>query len=430
MFPGRVEVHPYDEQARRYTAEQGRDLWEYDLSLSGDEVTFLMLHLWELRTARIDYFYLTRNCAFEVLELLETAAPRLDLVRGMKTLVVPADVVRAVADVPGLVRGVAYRPSLETRLHARLGALSITEEWQLRRLLADPAAPWPAAMPDERRELVLDAAIFELEAHATKDLERTRMTDAKRTWLALRLRRKGSVPEPRIAPDWNVRPDLAHGAMRAIVGTGVASQDGATFGSVGYRVALHDLTDPPNGWPELAQVVILDMKLRYAWARQALTVDTLTFADLLSLNPITPGEPRLSFRVRAFGERLHDRDCVDCFAHGADGAIGLTLATPGRTVAAFAMADAYVAFLPHLVGLASTFVRAGLGPYGGVRVRVGDTVALLTGTVSYLPGEKLSATYDARGSVRYTLGRDVAVGVELDAQPLSIEGQLASYVYF
>ncbi len=430
MFPGRFEVPPYNELARRYTAEHGRDLWEFDLALSSEEVTFLMLHMWELRTAQIDYFYLTRNCAFEMLTLLETAAPRLDLVGRLKGLVVPVDVVRAISDVPGLVRGVAYRPSLESRLHARLATLTNTEQLQVRKLLRDPGAAWPVTMPDDRRALALDAAMFELEAHSSEDLERLEMNAAKRTWLALVARREGVPPEARVPVDWSKRPDLGHGPMRVLVGAGVTSQYGGSFGSIGYRLALHELTDPADGWPELAQVVMLDTKLRYAWPRNVLSLDTLTFADLLALSPVAPAEPRISFRIRAFGERLHDRDCPDCFSHGADGSVGATVATAKRRVALFMMADAYIGFLPHATGLDSSVVRIGLGSYGGLRVHVGDAVALLTGTVSYLPGERLTSTYDARLTIKYAVGRDLAFGVELVAQPLSVEGQLSSYVYF
>jgi hypothetical protein len=431
LFPGRVEMRPYDKQARTYTAEQGRDLWEYDLALSEEEVTFLLLHIWELRRARIDYYYLTRNCSFEVMELLEIAAPRLRLLRNLKALVFPIDTVKEVASIPGLVRDVAYRPSLETRFHARLDTLTTAEEWEVRRLLREPNAPWPAAMPSERRDLVLDAAIFEIEAHDSKDLEAGVLTSATRTWQTLVLRRSGvTVGEPPIRPDWDGRPDLAHGAMRVMLGTGTTTQYGVGFGTLGYRLALHDLTDPPDGSPELSQVVIFDTKMRYAWAREKLTLDTLTFADLMALNPIAPAEPLVSFRVRAFGMRLHDRDCADCFAHGLDGSIGTTVATRREHVAFFLMADAYAVFLPQLSGLDQSFVRLGVGPYGGLRVRLGETVGLLTGTLSYLPGEKVGMTYDARFTLRSSLGKDVALGVEFAAQPLSIEGQLASYIYF
>ena len=69
------------------------------------------------------------------------------------------------------MRGIAYRQSLETRLHARLAKLATTEQMQVRRLLRDPIAPWAPAMPEGRRALVLDAAIFEVEAETRKERE-------------------------------------------------------------------------------------------------------------------------------------------------------------------------------------------------------------------------------------------------------------------
>jgi hypothetical protein len=285
-------------------------------------------------------------------------------------------------------------------------------------------------MTVERRARVLDAATFELEAHASKELESLSMNDPKRRWLALVALREALVPETPVDVDWSKRPDLGHASMRVVLGSGTTSHHGGAFGTMGFRLALHDLTDSSDGWPELAQVVILDTRLRYAWARRELTLDALTFADVLSLSPVAPAEPRLSFRIRAFGERLHDHDCPDCFAHGADGSLGATVATRDRRLALFLMADAYVAFLPHPAGLDDSVVRLGIGPYGGLRVHFGDVVALLTGTASYLPGERLAFRFDARLSLRYTLARDVALGVELGAQPLSTEGQLSSYLYF
>jgi hypothetical protein len=57
-------------------------------------------------------------------------------------------------------------------------------------------------------------------------------------------------------------------------------------------------------------------------------------------------------------------------------------------------------------------------------------VALLTGAASYLPGERLRSTYDTRLSLTYPIVRTMALGIELAAQPLSVEGQFSSYVYF
>src|SRR5207249_4195952 len=156
--------------------------------------------------------------------------------------------------------------------------------------------------------------------------------------------------------------------------------------------------------------------------------EKLTFAELLALKPLTRFEKALSWRARGFGMRLHDRGCADCFAHGLDGAVGATLATEDEHVAAFVMADAFVAFSPSLDGIGGSFVRVGVGPYAGLRVRLpARTVGLITGNVSYLPGQSLGTTYDVRATLRSSLGKDVALGLEGSLQPYSSEVALHSY---
>ena len=151
------------------------------------------------------------------------------------------------------------------------------------------------------------------------------------------------------------------------------SQFHETYATLGFRLALHDITDPPAGEPELTGLQFADLRLHFSETNRSLTMDEVTFAELFGLNPFGRFEKILSFRVRAYGERIHDDGCTthDCFAHGADLAVGLTFATHDERFAIFAMADATVLFAPDFDGIGGSFVRAGVGPYGGVRARVG-----------------------------------------------------------
>ena len=219
--------------------------------------------------------------------------------------------------------------------------------------------------------------------------------------------------------------------MRVSVGTGITSQYGNSFGTLGYRLALHDLVDPPDGESELSQLQFFDTRFRYDFAQRSLTLDRLTFAELQALNPLTRYEHALSWRIRAFGMRLHDRACSDCFAHGVDLALGGTLATRDERLALFVMADGYVAFSSSVDGIGGSFIRLGIGPYAGVRARLpGDLVGLFTASWSYLPWQSLHGTYDLRATVRGALSKNVAVGLEGAAQPSSRELVLGSYLYF
>jgi hypothetical protein len=432
LFPGRFQFNSFATKVREYGNLEARDLWEYDLALTPGEVQLLALHLWELAATHIDYYYLTHNCSYEILAAVEAAVPRIDLVSHLKFVVLPKDAIRALLTVPGLVRGVEYRPSLRSRFRAQVSHLSAREKDTVERLTRDPWAPIPGALSLAETVTALDTAVFVVDARLAKPPNDPNLVTLRARLIARRELVSPSQPAPTPLPaPADKAPDRGPGAMRFTLGSGATTQYGAGFATLGYRLALHDLADPPDGEPELSQLQFLDTRLRYDLGRRLLTLDRLTFAEIVALNPITRYEKALSWRAEAFGMRLHDRACPDCFAHGVDFALGGTVATEDEHVALFAMGEAYVAFSGSLDGIAGSFVRVGAGPYAGLRVRLADeTVALITASWSYLPDQNLHSTYDVRANLRRPLGKNVALGIEAAMQPLSREAQLASYLYF
>ena len=196
-------------------------------------------------------------------------------------------------------------------------------------------------------------------------------------------------------------------------------------------MSFHDLVDPPEGNPELLQLQFLDVQMRARFSDGQVSLDRLTFAELLALSPLRSEDKALSWRVRGMGQRLHDEGCNDCFAHGPNASLGLTLATPDEHFAVWVMADAYALFPGNFDDIGGTFGRWGVGPYAGVRLHLpGSMVALVSGTWSWLPAQTPGSVFDVRASVRAPIARDVALGFEGAAQPESVEGVLASYLYF
>src|SRR6185503_11289882 len=102
-FPGRFYVMPYYVKVQEYSNIESRDLWEYQLALSPEQVRRLVMHAWETRSTHFDYFFFTRNCSYYLLTLLEAAAPELHLIDQFPGHVIPSDTVRAVLKQPGLV---------------------------------------------------------------------------------------------------------------------------------------------------------------------------------------------------------------------------------------------------------------------------------------------------------------------------------------
>ena len=79
LFPGQFSSYPYYYKVREYNDYESRDLWEYDLALTPQQVSLLIAHLWELGSTSFDYYYISRNCSYHLLGALEAAAPELDL---------------------------------------------------------------------------------------------------------------------------------------------------------------------------------------------------------------------------------------------------------------------------------------------------------------------------------------------------------------
>lgn len=434
LFPGQVHFLSFDAMAREYGNEDERDQWAYELAFTPEEVMRLELHLWELSRPTFTYLFLTKNCSYEVLAALEAAAPRLDLLAQASLVVVPKETVRALEQVPGLIRGVGYRPSLRSQYEAQVARLTPEQVDVVARLSRDPNAPLPEGATVAEQVALLDTALFVFDARTApeaKDGDHD-VALARTTLVHRREALSTTQPPPAPAPaPLDKRPDRGHAAGRFTLGSGATTQYGGSYATFGYRLALHDLVDFPDGEPELLQVQFLDTHLRWDVAKHLLTLDTLTFAEVVALNPLTRFEKVLSWRARAVGMRLHDRGCPDCFAHGLDASVGVTLATDDEHLALFAMADAYVLFSGTLDGIAGSFVRVGVGPYGGLRARLpGNTVGVVTAGWSYLPGAHLAGTFDLRASLRMALTKDVALGIEGAAQPASLEGQFSSYFYF
>lgn len=126
FFPGYISLMPYYVKVQEYNNSESRDLWEYELNLTPEEVTTALWSVFELSTHRVDYYYFDDNCSLLMLAIIEIARPSLKLVEKFDAWVIPGDTVRVVYEQPELVAQVKFRASNVRRyltLEARLSAV-------------------------------------------------------------------------------------------------------------------------------------------------------------------------------------------------------------------------------------------------------------------------------------------------------------------
>ncbi|HBE89533.1 MAG TPA: hypothetical protein DDW67_10385, partial [Elusimicrobia bacterium] len=110
-YPGQFSTIPYYLKIQEYRNIENRDLWEFPLNLTDEEIDRLLRHAWELGKASFPYLFFTRNCSWQLMPLLDIAKPGLNVSDRFGLWVIPSDTARAVISASPPAEPV-WRPSL------------------------------------------------------------------------------------------------------------------------------------------------------------------------------------------------------------------------------------------------------------------------------------------------------------------------------
>lgn len=433
-FPGTFRNIPYHIKVRQYNDFEARDLYEYELALTDEEIAFFLAHLWELGSTFFDYFYVSENCSYHLLGALEAVRPSLDLLGNMHWPVIPADTVKALY-ANDLVRKVSFRPSLRRQFQARVAGLPDEDLTLIEELVADPKRP--ITIPPERAKVALDAAQdlidirFSRELHTESDSAPARL---KQTLLERRAELIGPSAPFQVDTPTRSMPQLGHASRR--FGAGYARDDrGAQFVVLEGRLALHDLADPTPGYPHNSQLEFLPTRVRIETESREVRVESISLVRIISVSPWTRFDHKMSWKAEAGMVHLADVGCPDCYAARFAGGTGFAVGSREERVIAFATVDAQLLSGPDLDGIEGIPLRAGLGPSLGLRLVLADRlVSLTTGELIWLPTQDPVATWRARSTLRLGLGKRLALDLEamLDGtfDTAIARGNLLGLVYF
>jgi hypothetical protein len=345
-FKGRFYTMPYYVKIQEYSNMESRDLWEYELALEPDQVERLVAHAWETRTTHFDYFFVSENCSYFLLGLLEAAVPRLHLEEQYQGFVIPADTVRTVLKVPGLVRHVAPRPSLHAVMMARKAQLQGTEPDAADALAAQgkQAGTMIAGLVPARQAAVVDAAYDRLRyKEGVKEPPSAKFARTERDLLVLR-GRTGEPPQPlAVAPAVDA-PENGHRTFRVTAGGGV-SQMGAGAPASGFeelaiRAAIHDHLDAPRGYVADAVLEMGNFRVRFDNERRTAALERADLIHIVSPAALDTWAPKLSWSARIGGEQAHGLGCTgwSCLVGGASAGGGFAFKL-GRPLLLYGFAE-------------------------------------------------------------------------------------------
>ena len=266
FYPGKFSVVPYYYKIREYNDHEFRDIWDYDLGLSQDQIDRVVDHIWEMGSVYFDYFYFTENCSYHILGLLNVAYDDQDILAGLSPIyVLPIDTVKEMKKL-SLIKDRKVRVSAYGKLLKETEGFNSKKLKLVKEIANNPKFAKDISHQYEEKEGadLLDASISALDyLKAEKVLLNDKKTTEERDELLV-LR----AENPHISEDlkFDVKkmhaPDDAHDSSRLGIFTGDRYQQG-TFTGFEWRAAQHELLDPSQGHLKNSQVVMFDIKFRY-----------------------------------------------------------------------------------------------------------------------------------------------------------------------
>ena len=362
-FDGVFTVVPYYYKVREYNDFESRDLWEYDLALTQEEVNQVVNHMWELLSSRFDYYYLTENCSYHMLTLLDAAAPRLDLESKLHRFVIPIDTVKALFEEPGLVTKVRMRPSLYSQLASRLRTLSGPEHARFEQLRAKKSYEDADAKdldPDSAAR-VLDAVADAIDLDHAEALYKKDPAIAawKQNLLIARSRLPMHAPLV-VETVSSTRPDQSHASSRFAFGGG-SDASGSRALQAQFRFSLHDLLDPMDGYPAQSSVEMGRITGRYLQDKKEFTLQNFRLFSVAGLKPIDRIEQNTSFLAELGADRVFDKRCEGCLAATGSFLSGATV-SPFKRTFLFALVGPEGSYADGFRGARA--IASGLAPIG------------------------------------------------------------------
>ncbi|MBI3294683.1 MAG: DUF4105 domain-containing protein [Deltaproteobacteria bacterium] len=293
-FPGVFDVLPYYGKIQEYNNRESRDLWEYELKLSPDQVDLMVKSVWEVGRQTIPYFYLDVNCASVLFVLLDLTDPSFHFAEDIALWVTPTDVARSINSSPGLVTATRFWPSSLTRYLSRFEMLATDEERGAVKDVIKSQFQKMDGLRNGQKARVIDTVLEFIDYTEKMSGEKAGTKYATlRNDLLLRRSRIPEVPEQIPQPEKTANPALSHGSVRVAVGPQI-DRFGTAFG-FNWRPALHDVLGQGNGFSGDLEIRFLDLDFRAL--PNSVQLSRLGLLDIVSLVPQKPNMTPFSWRL-------------------------------------------------------------------------------------------------------------------------------------
>lgn len=307
FYRGEFSIIPYFLKINEYNNFESRDLYEYQLTLSKDEIDTLLRHLWEIENnGYFDYYFLDDNCSYFILTLLDVANPKLNLAKKFNwDVVIPAETIKAIYN-KNIVKKIDYRPSLYSQIKfEKKNSLSHVDELdleiKLKKFQKQAQKKWSSED---------DKEYFKLLNKRSEITERS--------------------SEFKISP--SSYPHEIHSSKLISMGAGLYNSYPYTNFTLGPGV--HDFLDSPLGQLPFSRMNLVQATVRLDHHKK-FNLESFKLIEVLTLNPHESWNAKFSWKAKIDFQNYDQNYCKSCTTINAMTGIGKSIEVKSNQLISF-----------------------------------------------------------------------------------------------
>lgn len=294
-YNGSYMVKPYYDVINTYNNIENRDIWEYSLDISTEELNFFVAHLWEIGNTHTSYYFFTRNCSYMLMETLDAVRPSLKLASKFPLQTIPVDTLKAVYSQRDLVKSIKYRPSRQAKINYRISQMNEKQYEAFLDTVKNQNWNYENLQNDEKADVLETSYQYIQYQYVAEELDLKEYR--KRSFQALKARNKIEVKEYFKELDEGKNPVESHESMRASVGIGTSN--GRGFQEVSYRPAYNSLTDDNFGLLSGSEINFLNISARHYDNDDKYVLQSFDIVGIKSLFPMSDLFSPYSYNIQA-----------------------------------------------------------------------------------------------------------------------------------
>jgi len=377
-YKGYYSFLPYFTKIREYSDGEMRDMWEYELNLSADELEMMIRHIVEMENIYSDYFFIDENCSYNLLFLIEAARPETAITDSFGIGVEPINTIRVTRD-KGLISSREYRPSVFSKMKYLRSLLTGTEEKMVRHVCRgkkDVSAIEEMNLSDEKKIIMYDLAADYIKFLAIK--REISEDEYKSRFMSIlinrnKLGRHDTLKDMPVPP----APEDSHKSRRLTPESGYGLK--GWYSQLSYRQSVHHLMDPDEGYNLNSQIIFGNISARYYYDEKKPILQRFDIIDIISL-PQSDAfftSPCYEFKTGFIQNIVEDEDILSYWIKGASGLSTLL----GKNVQVYFLGGVKFFFAPEYAG--NTDFHA--GGEAGMLVSLGPWKGHFFGNYYYVP---------------------------------------------